>query len=43
MIDVCQFIDVVLLDGELERRGEKQDGVVNQRWARVVLIGEVGA
>ena len=32
MIDGCHYIDVVLLDGKLERHCEEQDRVVNRRW-----------
>ena len=41
MIDGRQFIDVILLDGKLERGGEEQDRVVNWR-LRVVSDGQRG-
>ena len=38
MVDCCQFIDVVLLNGKFECSGEEQNSMVS-RWLRVV--GEV--
>ena len=38
MVDCCQFIDVVLLNGKFECSGEEQKSMVS-RWLRVV--GEV--
>ena len=41
MVDGCQFIDAVLLKGELELSGEEQDGMVS-RCLRVVDSSQRG-
>ena len=38
MVNGCQFIDFVLLNGELEGSGEEQDDLVS-RWLRAVCSG----
>ena len=41
MVNGCQFIDVLLLNGDIEHGGQEQDGMVS-RWLRAVGSGRRG-
>ena len=41
MVDVIQYLDVILPNSELESRGEEQDGVVSG-WLKEVDSGRRG-